>query len=585
MQSPKSSPRGSPRGSPRKPPTSSGFSPKFTRSSSLMSAGGGSRTFKRSNSSSSVSSRSTTRKSPARPLRKLSSSVSTLDGIYNTYHSENRKTPTRTRPPPLAALPIKPTKTMTKEEQAVFKQFTALPHHSQKKLAAKFASFVTEPIKVTIIKPANTNLGITCALRSLKLMDVSQNSPAADAGLAEYLGKVITHINTEAVKTVADIREAARNQTKVRVTFNMHSDDGNILDSSDEDWAATEGSSADIACTPKSPRITGVGRHLIANFEVNHEDLEVFWSKEIGQGAFSNVYAGCYAGATDVAVKIQKKTEKGSAEEEQEFMEELNVMTKLRHPNILLLIGASFEQKNLMLVTELCDPANLRDIIRSYERKPVEWTSKLDWCTQICRGMAYLHLKGIHHRDLKPSNIFVSQGGVLKIADFGLSCVGSSVVTGAPRRDPVTGARNDGDEDLAKIPGTFSFIAPEIWAEEAYTPAADVYSFGICVLEMITTYLPFEGATTAEVSWGIMTGRARPCLPASLPIPSSLRDIVNRMLCFTPTSRPTCSSLAVLFRREACLDYADTLCPSLDEFCPEELTRASPPDPKCASWS
>jgi len=126
-------------------------------------------------------------------------------------------------------------------------------------------------------------------------------------------------------------------------------------------------------------------------------------------------------------------------------------------------------------VTELFTSGTLRQYRRRHPRASAAAVRR--WCRQILEGLAYLHARGIIHRDLKCDNIFVngSQGQV-KIGDLGLAAV----------------VRRRGRGDPARcVVGTPEFMAPEVYAED-YDERADVYSFGMCVLEMVTLEYPYS---------------------------------------------------------------------------------------------
>jgi WNK lysine deficient protein kinase len=127
-------------------------------------------------------------------------------------------------------------------------------------------------------------------------------------------------------------------------------------------------------------------------------------------------------------------------------------------------------------VTELFTSGTLRQYRRRHPRASAAAVRR--WCRQILEGLAYLHARGIIHRDLKCDNIFVngSQGQV-KIGDLGLAAV-------------VTRRRRRGNAASCVV-GTPEFMAPEVYAED-YDERADVYSFGMCVLEMVTLEYPYS---------------------------------------------------------------------------------------------
>ncbi|XP_066389094.1 probable serine/threonine-protein kinase WNK3 isoform X2 [Miscanthus floridulus] len=166
---------------------------------------------------------------------------------------------------------------------------------------------------------------------------------------------------------------------------------------------------------------------------------------------------------------------------------EIHLLKSLRHRAVMRLHASWVDAANadataprprraaVNFVTELFTSGTLRQYRRRHPRASAAAVRR--WCRQILEGLGYLHARGIIHRDLKCDNIFVngSQGQV-KIGDLGLAAV----------------VRRRGRGDPARcVVGTPEFMAPEVYAED-YDERADVYSFGMCVLEMVTLEYPYS---------------------------------------------------------------------------------------------
>eukprot|EP01062_Namystynia_karyoxenos_P037248 TRINITY_DN2712_c0_g5_i1.p1 TRINITY_DN2712_c0_g5~~TRINITY_DN2712_c0_g5_i1.p1 ORF type:complete len:708 (+),score=180.43 TRINITY_DN2712_c0_g5_i1:79-2124(+) len=521
-------------------------------------------------------------------------------------------------------------------EESVLAAAMRLPPEAQRRIAARlcWANLAADRTLCTVVKSADAPLGLKIEFPSCRVYGVVPGTAASLQGVGGFIGRQLTHIDKQVIRCPSDVALAEEGATSLSLHFAPEQGSPN--------GSGTE-------ATPKARRVhadgsprrgealSGVAPYILNNFEVDPAALKVDRSAELGRGSFGIVYRGDYQ-ATDVAVKICKHGSQMSDDEVTEWKKEVKIMTRLRHPNVLMLFGACFDVGNLMIVTEICERGSLRRVLRRLSERgpgragPPSWRLKCDWAMQIARGMAYLHYKKIFHRDLKPSNVFV-QENCMKIADFGLSrirgrddrLVGdmrksfaiqafgnpslfqppsgvssdlkdsfSLPITGTPRpkatRDPVTGQRTDvcGSNDEASIPGTFAFIAPEVWAEEMFKESADVYSYGICLIEIVTHHVPFDHDLAQDCSWRIMTGRSRPQLPATLcgqTVPQDLVTIVMRCCAFLEADRPSFADISRLLRSELDKPWSAGAAPvppaSGD---PPVIEVTGPPHPKCANW-
>ena len=229
----------------------------------------------------------------------------------------------------------------------------------------------------------------------------------------------------------------------------------------------------------RSQMLEGISRSLIENFGIEPDDLKINNNIVLGTGGFGTVYMGDYQ-ATDVAVKVHHADRSWQADEIQEWKREVSIMTKLRHPNLLMLLGAVFYRQKLAIVTELCEKGTLFKLQQAAKATDtaLTWGTKVEWLTQIAKGMAFLHHKRIFHRDLKSANVFVT-GETMKIADFGLSRIRKDLLLGlraesmgkeSQRSSLLTKRRQQAiAKENSRIQGTFAFIAPEIWNEQTYS--------------------------------------------------------------------------------------------------------------------
>ncbi|XP_022134073.1 probable leucine-rich repeat receptor-like serine/threonine-protein kinase At3g14840 [Momordica charantia] len=193
---------------------------------------------------------------------------------------------------------------------------------------------------------------------------------------------------------------------------------------------------------------------------------------KIGEGGFGPVYKGVLADGTVIAVKqLSSKSKQGN----REFVNEIGMISALQHPHLVKLYGCCIEGNQLLLVYEYLENNSLARALFG----PQECQLKLDWptrhkiCVGIARGLAYLHEESrlkIVHRDIKATNVLLDKNLNPKISDFGL-------------------AKLDEEENThisTRVAGTFGYMAPEYAMRGYLTDKADVYSFGIVALEIVS---------------------------------------------------------------------------------------------------
>ncbi|XP_032989025.1 RAF proto-oncogene serine/threonine-protein kinase isoform X3 [Rhinolophus ferrumequinum] len=205
------------------------------------------------------------------------------------------------------------------------------------------------------------------------------------------------------------------------------------------------------------------------------EASEVMLSTRIGSGSFGTVYKGKWHG--DVAVKILKVVDP-TPEQFQAFRNEVAVLRKTRHVNILLFMGY-MTKDNLAIVTQWCEGSSLYKHLHVQETK-FQMFQLIDIARQTAQGMDYLHAKNIIHRDMKSNNIFLHEGLTVKIGDFGLATVKS---------------RWSGSQQVEQPTGSILWMAPEVIRMQDHNPfsfQSDVYSYGIVLYELMTGELPYS---------------------------------------------------------------------------------------------
>ncbi|MED6106713.1 hypothetical protein PIB30_007036 [Stylosanthes scabra] len=197
---------------------------------------------------------------------------------------------------------------------------------------------------------------------------------------------------------------------------------------------------------------------------------------KIGQGGFGPVYKGVLTDGTRVAVKqLSDKSKQGN----REFITEIGMISALRHPYLVKLYGFCMEEDQLLLVYEYMENNSLAHALfngnddRGKSELRLDWRTRQRICIGIAKGLAYLHGESrlkIVHRDIKATNVLLDKDLNPKISDFGLAKLDEQNKTHISTR----------------IAGTYGYMAPEYAMHGYLTDKADVYSFGIVVLEIVS---------------------------------------------------------------------------------------------------
>ncbi|XP_010422805.1 PREDICTED: probable serine/threonine-protein kinase At1g01540 isoform X2 [Camelina sativa] len=198
----------------------------------------------------------------------------------------------------------------------------------------------------------------------------------------------------------------------------------------------------------------------------------------IGEGGYGIVYSGVLTDGTKVAVK-NLLNNRGQAEKE--FRVEVEAIGRVRHKNLVRLLGYCVEGAYRMLVYDYVDNGNLEQWIHGDvgDKSPLTWDIRMNIILGMAKGLAYLH-EGLEpkvvHRDIKSSNILLDRQWNAKVSDFGLAKLlfsESSYVT-------------------TRVMGTFGYVAPEYACTGMLTEKSDIYSFGILIMEIITGRNPVD---------------------------------------------------------------------------------------------
>ncbi|KAL0433922.1 UNVERIFIED_CONTAM: putative serine/threonine-protein kinase SIS8 [Sesamum latifolium] len=257
------------------------------------------------------------------------------------------------------------------------------------------------------------------------------------------------------------------------------------------------------------------------DYEILWEDLTI--GEQIGQGSCGTVYHALWYGS-DVAVKVFSKQEY-SDDLIFAFRQEVSLMKRLRHPNILLFMGAVTSPQRLCIVTEFLPRGSLFRLLQRNTTK-LERRRRIHMALDIARGMNYLHHLNppIIHRDLKSSNLLVDKNWTVKVGDFGLSRL-----------------KNETYLTTKSGKGTPQWMAPEVLRNEPADEKADVYSFGVILWELVTHKIPWDNLNSMQVIGAVGFMNQRLEIPKD--VEPEWASIIESCWHSEPQSRPSFQEL------------------------------------------
>jgi len=217
------------------------------------------------------------------------------------------------------------------------------------------------------------------------------------------------------------------------------------------------------------------------------------------------------------ALKMIKKSRKMSEYRIQRLKEEVEIMRKINHKNVIKVHQIWEDENAIYIVSDWANEGNLFDLLDIEERLCEEETARILY--QTVQALQYLHSQSppIVHRDLKPENILLTEGKQVRLADFGWAT-------------HVTSSRSS-------LAGTPMYVAPEMVSSTPYDYRVDIWSIGVVLFELLTGDLPFFDEDEDQMYDQI--SRKEVTFPSHRHLSSEAKDLISRTLQKSPDNRPT----------------------------------------------
>ncbi|PPS13803.1 hypothetical protein GOBAR_AA06765 [Gossypium barbadense] len=312
--------------------------------------------------------------------------------------------------------------------------------------------------------------------------------------------------------------------------------------------------------TEFSAGFSGPSDILIDGDQVNRPELPIFnfstvaaatnnfcEENKLGQGGFGAVYKGKLPGGQEIAVK---RLSRQSGQGLEEFKNEIILLAKLQHRNLVRLLGCTIQGEEKMLIYEYMPNKSLDNFLFAKQAE-LDWRTRVGIIEGIARGLLYLHRDSrlrIIHRDLKASNILLDAEMNPKISDFGMARIFGG---------------NQNEANTVRVVGTYGYMSPEYAMEGLFSIKSDVYSFGVLLLEIVsgrrnTSFRSSEYTSLIAYAWQLWNDDKAmyiidPSIRESCCPKEALKCIHIGMLCVQDSAmyRPTMATVVLMLESEA----------------------------------
>ncbi|KAF6174869.1 hypothetical protein GIB67_026357 [Kingdonia uniflora] len=268
----------------------------------------------------------------------------------------------------------------------------------------------------------------------------------------------------------------------------------------------------------------------VVEWEIPWEDIQI--GERVGIGSYGEVYHADWNG-TEVAVK-KFLDQEFSGDALEQLRCEVSIMQRMRHPNVVLFMGAVTRPPNLSILTEFLPRGSLRKLLHRPNIQ-LDERRRLRMALDVAKGMNYLHTSNptIVHRDLKSPNLLVDKNWNVKVCDFGLSRL---------KHHTFLSSNSMG--------GTAEWMAPEVLRNEPSNEKCDVFSFGVILWELATMRVPWSGMMSMQVVGAVGFQNRRLEIPED--VDPKIAKIIRDCWQSDPSLRPSFSQLMFILK---CLQH------------------------------
>src|SRR4051794_19946486 len=241
---------------------------------------------------------------------------------------------------------------------------------------------------------------------------------------------------------------------------------------------------------------------------------------ELGRGAMGIVYRAMDPNiGRIVALKTMRLDVHGADEEEilRRFKHEAKLAGVINHPNVVTIYDAGEDQRIFYIAMEHVEGVTLQAML--HQQRVIPAQLMLEISRQICPAMDFAHKRGIIHRDIKPANIMLTSSGGAKIMDFGIA------------------KAEGGLTSAGQVLGTPAYMSPEQVRGKTLDGRSDLFSYGVCLYEMVTGEKPFTGQNVTTIIYKIMNEQPVPPRELDITIHPGLSEVITKALSKNPDER------------------------------------------------